>query len=139
MSILLAVAAAVQAPLSVPAITVDKCGAPVRLEAEVTELGSETVVAQYEHPAASVPVIVDDRTASAMAVSVPTVAYDQPLVLRNVRTGAIIEYPEVVQHRRPESVVTEIRTDQSFISTATDAYIIDAPEPAAAARTRDDC
>ena len=122
--LLVAAAAAAQVPLTVPALTVDKCGAPIRLEAEVTEISPDTVVAEYEYPAASLPVILDDRTSSAMAVSVPTVAYDQPLVLRNIRTGQIVEYPEIVEHRRPESVVTEIRTDSGFISTVTDAYIV---------------
>lgn len=129
MSLLLLAAAAAQAPLAVPAITVDKCGAPVRLEAEVSEISPDTVVAQYKRPADTLPVIVDDRTASAMAVSVPTVAYDQPLVVRNIRTGQIVEYPEVVERRQPASVVTEIRTD-GIVSTATDMYIVTTEEGA---------
>ena len=121
--LLMAAAAAAQAPLGTSIIPVDNCEAPVRLEAGAPEIMPGTTIAQHSHNGSTLPVILDDRTDSAMAVSVPTVSYDQPLVMRNLRTGQIIEYPEIVEHRQPASTVTEIRTD-AITSTATDMYIV---------------
>ena len=128
MSLLLFAAAAVQVPLSVPVITVDRCGEQINLEGEVTTLGPDGLIAKYNRPAPDVLVVIDDRTTSALAVSVPTIAYDQPLALLNARTGLVTEYPEIVQHHRPDSVVADVQNG-AITSTATDAYIVSESEP----------
>lgn len=115
-----------QIPSTVPVVTMEVGGRPVVMDSHARTDGHGMHV-EYSLPSVTVPVELKDGTGGVIPMSIPDVSYDQPLVLRNARTGETHTVEGVVQHREPVMVV------HGASASARDAYRIGVPKDAAEA------
>lgn len=90
---------------SIPSISIDVDGRSTPLDSRVLLDAKDSVLVVYSKPLDIIPMTVVDGTGGMLETSVPTISFDQPLAMRNDRTGLITVYPTVVMHRTPTVVV----------------------------------
>lgn len=113
--------------LSVPGVSVDIEGRQTQLDPSIVSHDDKGIVVAYGEPKDTIPMTVHDGTNGVLDTSVPTISFDQPMALRDSRTGLVTVYPDVIMHRTPTVVV-------KGSDTARSAYEIGKPKtPAEAA------
>lgn len=107
-----------------PGITIDVNGSPTRLQPRIVRTGKDRIEVAYEEPVDTIPMTVHDGTNGILETTIPTISFEQPLALRNARTGLVTVYPTVIMRRAPTVVV-------KGSDSARAAYEIDTPAEAA--------
>jgi hypothetical protein len=102
-------------PMTVPAMTAEVDGRVMKFDSTARVLGDELMHVEYHAPITTVPVVLEDGTNGAIPMTVPSVTYDQALVVRNVRTGEVHTVPGVIQHRAPVMVVRSASARDSYV------------------------
>lgn len=90
---------------SVPSISMDVDGRSTTLDSRVVSDSKSSILVVYSKPLNTIPMTVVDGTDGVLDTTIPTISFDQPLAVRNERTGLITVYPTVVMHRTPTVVV----------------------------------
>lgn len=99
--------------LSVPGVSVDIDGRRTQLEPKVVTDDGKGILVAYGEPHDTVPMTVHDGTDGLLETTVPTISFDQPMAMRDSRTGLVTVYPDVLMHRTPTVIVKGSDTARS--------------------------
>jgi len=90
---------------TVPSVSMDVQGRRTTLDSRVLSDEDNRIVVAYSEPKDTIQMTVHDGTDGVLQTTIPTISFDQPLAIRNDRTGLVTVYPTVVMHRTPTVVV----------------------------------
>lgn len=132
MGILIALALQAALPtMTVPQVSVEQCGERKHLQADVVAVAPDELQIDYRRPARVVRATLDDGTGGVVPMTVPGLSYDQTFALKNERTGEVIEFKDIVEHRTPVVVAD---TPRDGTASARAQYGVGLPRTPAEAR-----
>lgn len=105
-------------PLTVPRVSVQVDGKPTTLDSQLRKATPDSITVDYSSTRKVVTAVLEDGTDGVIPMSVPGIAYDQPLAYRDRTSGEVRIMPALTEHREPVVVPVQANARGAYVVLA---------------------